>query len=514
MHSSSAEPGELKNIAIGGAFLTGIFVTITVLIFTVLLVPKLFAPVPIYPILWLFGLAIIVSIYDIFAHRLHLPIVVHALLFIIMQWLGLWGWIWVVTKTRPPFIFNPSAAIKIHWQWFLVLTILWVVTIFLIEILARLSRIPKETRVTDNMAKWYTEIKVDLVPWEHAWRGWRFSVILVMLITVLGLALSFSYLKVDRFLNLLITGLLLIQLLMGFVLIAVGFFYLKRAFWKTDNLEPDLNFKTVWRRGMTPLLAGLTIFGLIMPVNFKALDKWWLISLVNWLLKFFWKMPVNQANPLTRLEGLGTAFTHLNNTKPSILMQIIQLVVMILGGLIILMVPLVILAFIMAMIGLIFSKIFGGEINRLKGLRGALIKIYLFWLNLWRKRRSRSWFFFSKRDQQSDIKNEVESQKKVAKNKPHFWGRGSQAIIRRGYYRLIGIARTHGFHWQPTQTPQDIASELTGLLPDEKGSITEVTENYQLARYGLKEPPIEKVTLFERIRRTLQRRLRLFRRGM
>ncbi len=513
MHSSSTEPVELKNIAIGGAFLTGIFTGVTILTFITILAPKLLAPLPVYPVLWLLGLAMVVAGYDIFAQRLHLPFVIHLLLFIIMQWLGLWGWIRVMAKIRSSLIFNPLAAIQMHWQWFLVLSVLWVGTVYLIEILARLSLIPKGNRLTNNANKWDTEFKVDLVPWERAWRSWRISVFFIMLSTVLGVAFGISHLKTGRFSEFLITVLLFIQLLIGFVLIAVGFFYLKRAFWKTDNLEPDPGFKTVWRRGTIPLLAGLTIFSSILPANFKTLTQWWLFDLANWLLRFFGQMPKNQASPLERLEKIGTASVHvLNNSKPNIIMQILQLIIMILGGIIAVGVPLIILGCILAVIGLILSKILGGEINRLKNLRGALHKIYLFWLNLWRKRSSGSWLFFSKREKQGDFKNTIAKPKKTSQNKSHFWGRGSQAIIRRGYYRLIGIARTHGYNWRPTQTPQDIASELAGLLPDENGSIIEVTENYRLARYGLREPPDEKVMLFERIRRTLQRRLRLFRR--
>ncbi len=507
MHFSSAGPGDLKNTPVGGAVLAGVFTAVTVFVFTVIFVPKLLIPSPVYTMLFLFGLAVIVAEYSIISHRLRLPFLLHMALFVILQWFGLWGRIWLVTGEIPPVFYPPFKTVAVHWEWFVTFTVLWLIILNFIGILARLSLIPESVKTSAVFARWSTELKIDLVPWERAWRSWRLTIFLTLMVTVLSVALGLTHLKTSKWLPIITTGLIIIQWVMGWVLISLGYFCLKRAFWKTDNLVPDHQFRTVWLSGVTPLLAGITVFGLVLPADFRAIDKWWLVSFADWFLKNFWKTPPDRPNPYSSLNRVAAGVTE--NTEPSLFIQIVQVIVMILTGLIVIAVPLIILTLLAVVIGYILSRTISNEVNRLKGLRGALIKIYLFWANLWRKRRRGRWPFFGRKEDGARA-DEVAALEKGQRHKAHLWGRGSQAIIRRGYYRLIGIARGQGFHWHPAQTPLDIASELTRMLPDEKISINEVTADYQLARYGLAEPPAEKIRLFERIRRTIQRRLQLY----
>jgi hypothetical protein len=132
MYSSSADPGELKNIAAGAAVLSGIFTALTVLIFIIILVPKLLSPSPLYTILCLFGLAMIASVYGILTSRLQLPFLLHGILFIVLQWFGLWGRLGLVSGKVPPVIYPVFKTIRNSWEWCVALTILWLITVHFI----------------------------------------------------------------------------------------------------------------------------------------------------------------------------------------------------------------------------------------------------------------------------------------------------------------------------------------------------------------------------------------------
>ncbi len=90
----------------------------------------------------------------------------------------------------------------------------------------------------------------------------------------------------------------------------------------------------------------------------------------------------------------------------------------------------------------------------------------------------------------------------------YFWGHGPRAIVRRGYYQLIQQARLQGLNWRCVQTPREIATGLTALLPEDAHSVTEVTADYHQARYGPQVPARGLVKTFERLRRFLQKQLR------
>lgn len=506
MHSTSVEPNESIGIAIGGIVLNSCFVTVFVLIFTFVYAPFLLAP-PALPgvVAWLGGLALLAGISDIVLYRLRLSLSSSLVLFILVQWLNLWGRIWFVTKTAPPFIFNPLPVLANHWPWLAVSTVLWWVVFICNRNLTLLRRIPKSFKDRNRIIyESLAEFKVDLTPWEKNWLDWRRLIILMLVITVLGFTIGVKSLPVSRETSNLLTGLLFFQVLLGFILITIGFYFYRRAFWKVEGLAPGSGFKAIWRRGLTLLLAVPVLIGLILPAGFTRLDQWWPSSLVHWINRILGNLFPERVRTAVPLINKLTHQYHLNNIQPNLLSRII--------GLIFAVVLLVI--FFIGFLGLLAIgtgylldklKVLAGDIKKLKGLPGLLIKFYLFWNKLWRQWRTKP--FFRGGSSSGDSSNQAGNAKNDPKRKTHSWGRGSQAIIRRGYFRLIEIARSRGFYWCPAQTPRDIASGLTELLPDAEASITEITADYRQARYDRQEPSPEKVRLFEKLRRVLQRRL-------
>ena len=198
----------------------------------------------------------------------------------------------------------------------------------------------------------------------------------------------------------------------------------------------------------------------------------------------------------------------IKNTQPSLF--ILQILVYIVVGLLVVGVVLLILTLFLIFIGFLVSKLFNGELGKFKNLQHTLQKFYLYWINWWRKRKHSSWRMFLRRKNHNSENDREKDYGDLVQKKIHFWGQGRQAVIRRGFYRLVAAARTQGLAWHSTDTPQEISSGLTGMLPDQREALSEITTDYQLARYGPFEPTPEKVKLFERLRRLVQLRLKKF----
>ena len=88
MDSSSPKPNELIEVPVLGAMLTGLFVTVTILILALILVPKLFLTSAGFIVFWCLGLALVVSVYECFRSSVALAIFTscHPVCFIILGW--------------------------------------------------------------------------------------------------------------------------------------------------------------------------------------------------------------------------------------------------------------------------------------------------------------------------------------------------------------------------------------------------------------------------------------------
>jgi hypothetical protein len=505
MHSSSIESDDLGKVPFGGALLTGGLITSLVLFFMAVLGPEQFMTRPLAIMLWCAGTAFTVAIIDILGYLLRIPLLIGGITFVVSQWLGLWGRIWMATQTLPPFIFNPLPVLKSDWLWCLLIAVVWGAVLGFHRILARLSRIPKSLTVKGDVSNSELNYRLILIQWQKDWQIWRLVIILLMGISILFFSVQFPVMRATTELRRIMIGLFFTEAAAGLLLLTAGFFYYKRACWKVEGVEPDPGFKTIWYQAFAILFGGMALFCGIIPADYGRPDEWWarLLTLISRNPTGPVPKVVNQIN---WIEKGMFQYSHINTTSPS-MQWIVKIIFIIAIGIPLLLV--LICIFVLA--GYLCARwypSFAGELDHLRGLPKVLIKFYLYWMNLWQSWRSRIGAGGKRKKEDTEIDyagNSPSGKKNIA----HSWGRGPQAIIRRGYYRMVDMARSRGFGWQPSQTPQDIATGLNGLLPDEEKAIREITVNYQQARYGPSEPPPEKVLLFERLRRTLERQLRL-----
>jgi hypothetical protein len=504
MHSSSPESDDLGKVPLAGALLTGGLISSLVLFFMAVLGPGQLMAQPLATILWCAGTAFTVAILDIPGYLLRIPLLVRGITFILSQWLGLWGRIWA-TQTLPPFIFNPLPIIKSHWLWCLLAAVIWGSVFSFHRILARLSRIPKNLAVKGDVSSSELNYQLILIQWHKDWHAWRAVIVLLMGISILFFSVQFPVMGATAELKKIMIGLFFGEVATGLLLLAVGFFYYKRACWKVEGVEPDAGFKTIWYQGLAGLFGGMALICGMVPGDFGRPDEWWARLLT--LISRTPAVPAPKAvKPINWVEK-GMA-QYANRNESSQLTEVALKIVFI----IVLMVPLLLaLISIIVLAGYLCSKLypsFARELDNIKGLPRTLIKLYLYWMDFWRSWRSRIGAGGQSKKENIAADYAGRSQSGL-KNQKHSWGRGPQAIIRRGYYRTVDLARSRGLYWQPSQTPQEIASKLNEFLPDEQKAIHEITSDYQQARYGLSEPPPERVWLFERLRRTLEKQLRL-----
>ncbi len=507
MHSSLPESDDLGKALFSGAVLAGSLVASFIVFFMAIWGPEQLMAQPLGIIFWVTGLALTVAILNALGDLLRIPLLTRGIILIVSQWLGLWGRIWIATQTIPPFVFNPLPLIKSNWLWCLLIAVIWGSIISLQRILARLSRVPQKLTFTSDSSNSDLNDNLILIQWRKDWSTWRWVIISLIFISVLFFGVQFPVMRASTVLRKIMIGLFFIEVATGWLLLAIGFFYFKRACWKVDGVEPGIGFKTIWYRWLAILFGGMALFCGIVPADFGRHDEWWarLLTLIS--KSTTGPVPAPEVpTPIDWVEKGMTQYMNLNQSG-----QLTKLVIKI-ALIIALVIPLIaVIICIIVLAGYLCSKLYPSlarELDQIKGLPKTLIKLYLYWVNLWRGWRSRikSGSRIKRGDSDTDFPDGSQPEEK---NKRYSWGRGPQAVIRRGYYRTVEQARSHGLQWEPSHTTQDIASGLNELLPEEAKAINEITFNYQQARYGSSEPPLEKVRLFERLRRGLERQLRL-----
>lgn len=505
MHSSSIESDDLGKVPFSGALLTGGLITSLVLFVMAVFGSEQLMARPLAIMLWCAGTVFTVAILDVFGYLLRIPLLIRGITFIVSQWLGLWGRIWIAAQTLPPFIFNPVPVIKSNWLWCLLVAVIWGAVFGFHRILARLSRIPKSLTVKGDVSNSDLNYKLILIQWQRDWSTWRVVIVLLIGVSILFFGVQFPVMRATTELRTIMIGLFFTEVATGLLLLAAGFFYYKRACWKVEGFEPDPGFKTIWCQALAIIFGGMALFCCIVPADYGRSDEWW-ARLLTLMSKNSTGPAPKVANQINWIEKGMLQYSNINTTSPS--MQLIVKIIFIIA----IGIPLLlVLICIVVLTGYLCTRLypsFARELDHLKGLPKILIKCYLYWMNLWQSWRSRIETAGKRKKDDTEIDyagNSPSGKKNIA----HSWGRGPQAIIRRGYYRIVDMARSRGFRWQPSQTPQDIALGLNRLISDEEQAIHEITTHYQQARYGLNEPPPEKVRLFERLRRTVERRLRL-----
>lgn len=494
------DSGGFEDVAVGGIVLTSSFITATLLLLIALLMPGLFLSQTIPTILWFWGSALAAGVLDIVVSRLGLGLWLHMAVFMVTQWAGWWVRIRLVMKLQVPFLFNPVPLVRDDWEWIVTVAILWWTVVIYSRILNRLSRIPQSYSKPLGTGWEDVEYKPNLSLWEKDWRTWRTMVLLLMFVAVLGFMIWFP-LTGSRAIQ--VGGLLFVQIILGFALIATGFFLYRRAFWQADGFAPDARFRRIWRRGTALLLFGPAIIGLILPGSFRKLDEWWLFRGLGRLLRK--GNPEGIGNP-PALENLTERLDQSRNLmEPGLLMTIMAYLLGV--PVLILLVVGILLVFVLSVVYLLDRlKLIPGEMVKLKGIRGLIIQLYLRWLKFWRRRRAKGFLRWRNRD--TGRMGAAHGSKKTKSRQSLGWGRGPKAMIRRGYFRFVGHARARGFRFNATLTPREIAAGLAPLLPGEENSLAEITKSYHEARYGPEEPEPERARLFEELRRMLQGRMR------
>jgi uncharacterized membrane protein YpjA len=507
MYSSSRESGNIGKVPLSGAILTGCLVASVVLFLMAVMGPELFMSQPLALILWCLGVAFSVAILDTLGYLLGIPLLIRGITFIVSQWIGLWGRIWLATHTIPPLFFNPSPVLKAEWLWCLLAAAIWGAISGFHRTLARLSQTPKRIAIQEKDAS-HADIdyRLILVRWRKDWQAWRVVITALMAVSVLIFGVQFPVMHASQSLKRMMVVLFLGEVATGFMLLTGGFFYFKRACWKLEGVEPDSRIKPIWYQWFGVLFGGIGILSILIPADFGRYDEWW-AQILTLLSKTHNTAPPAPLKSKDWVEPGMLQYMNLNILNPMVkgAIKVIMIIAVAIPSLVLLITVLILLGYLCTKLYPSFSR----EVENIRGLPKVLIKIYQYWLN--RYRNWRDWIGAGAKNKLIDEAGVFEVFSDMEKfNQGHSWGRGTQAIIRRGYYRMVHLARSRGLHWQPTQTPQEIASGLNELIPDEGNAIREITSNYQQARYGQHEPPPEKVRLFERLRRGLENRLRVF----
>ncbi|HEX7713982.1 MAG TPA: DUF4129 domain-containing protein [Bacillota bacterium] len=486
--------GEEKPPLLGTVILSGYAATVG-LYLAVLTLPGLLRPAP-----WVFVLSILVfslfsALYRIGTWNLRLPMLWHGFVAAIALWLGIAGWVFFRGGPVAACFSRPFGVVAEEWEWLLVVVLTWVLTVWFGDLLRRLARVPQHPAVPKPSKQIWEDAdnRISLVPWEDAWKSWRGSLCGVIILEVLGWivvrGVSPQSIRPSA------GWLLLLETGIGLGLWSLGYFYYQRAFWRSDKLVPGSGLSRNWLRFCAGFIVILVCAALVLPATVPSLN-WDFLGRLLAKLEISGDATVPESI-LSRNPG------RVQETMPPRDFSIISLIMGLLYQVIL---PLFCLLFIIGVIGYLFFRFCAGEVDKIKGLRGALIKFYLFWRGLFtRCLRSVTEYLGMKPLSQDSVSTEARSRKKHSSLE---WGRGPRAIIRRGYYRLIQFARESGLKWRHSRTPEELAADLARILPQDGETISTLTEDYLAARYGPEPPAAGRAGRFERLRRVVLNHLK------
>lgn len=499
---------EARQLPVMAAHLAGGFGALIALLIGLAWTPGLLEK-SFWPTILLVGIDSFATVwYVVWAYGLGLPLLLHLgyHLMLNVAVLNLWG----ILGGGAGVILNPIQLIRVAPERFQLLAITVVIALLLADSVTRMERMLQnlwrkaEARFRQTQNYTYQpgqgvvldEVeKLDLTPNLVEWKSLRFKVV-----GLLALGLFCLNCRVPRLVGLepvFPAAILLLATFTGLLLLTRGYYDYQRAVWKSEGLEPDVSTSVLWQKWT----LGLGLAALLLTAPLPAFPP--LGSILG--DRFIHSME-NQSNYPNRFETDRTPnnsharqFPRKSEGDPVSLAYFLVMVLVCLGGTGLIAVAVLVGA------GYLLYKSAAGEAKKWRGLPRFLVRCYLKWRGFWAHTRER---LQARRGRLREMDREERRVAGMQAKKAHYtWGRGTRAVVRRGYFRLISLARKQGLPWRDSQAPREMAEQLAQMLPDEPGKVAQLTETYLRARYGADELPAEEVPAFERLRKALAAKL-------
>lgn len=319
--------------------------------------------------------------------------------------------------------------------------------------------------------------------WEQEWNRWR-TIIVTLFLVVFALAIIGSHLRQEPISLFQLELLILSVFATCLLLLTHGYRLYKRAVWNGESLDTHQFRSKDWVRWTGYLLAIVFLVSLILPAGYGI------------------SMNGGGATHISRPQDI-VAFKEHDQQDATGLMDIV--LGNALGGTLLAFMVLIILAVVIFPF-VVFGGVFYNFDSRKLSVFAHIVKKFMaFWRSFRQEIIRLGQELFS--SYSSDRLNS-DSDKRTSLNRVTYsWGKGSRAVIRRGYYRLVTHGQEHGMVLRKCQTSREIGESLKNLVDGQDESIDHVTNIYQEARYGPVSPDSDDVKVFERIRRTIQEKL-------
>lgn len=502
MASSSLQ--ESKDFSAGLHLLAAVYFWLFMVLLSHIILPRLYRPSLVIPTLLLLFLAVGGSFFGEVRPLRELPALLRGLFFCLLQGGAFSLWVWFCRAERGELLLSPRQIFKFP-QWWIPALITWVGAQQLSRLLFGLQNRPSHP--VHSWKKQWDEDTLDLTFWVTSWRTFRFTVVALLGIGVVFLAVPANLTGQQYFVPTNLGKILLwLMTCCALALLAGGNYLYQRVFWLRDELKVAAFSPKEWQAQTAQTLLGLSVLAMLLPGNFQAMG-WkvmrWIFQKVDSLLQKPAGYELNlesQTNPYMSING-----SMAEGAEPGLFQQIVTLLYL----LVMLIIAVSIGAVILLFFGALLYRLCKGEIQKLRGLPRVLASLYAFVCQLWQTRRQRTATFGKDPlGQAGDVTASLPKRSKV-----YSWGRGTRALIRRGYCRLLRSARQQGLEWSASQTPEEIGLALGEMLPAETEAVRIVTIGYEEARYGPEDPPKEKLLHFDGFRRTLQKKLGLVKRS-
>lgn len=386
--------------------------------------------------------------------------------------LGIWGWLDQGFVSLLTLFFN-------HNDWVLVAAVTGGLAQRLAKLLCRLYSRPQavQTEGEENTNR------IDLSGWQEAWDRWRGTMAAlagVALLVILIRSFTGTGWIQDVWTTLFLFGLLGA----GAILYADAFLCMRQAVWTGEFCEWAQDIFKLWLKWFVGVFGVLMLVSWALPAKFS--------HSLNVSKLIFSEVQVDHD---LILSPPGPELPETDVTTELTWSELIFSYLYFLGhltafggvGILMIIFPFVLLGYCFYHLGR----------QRGMGLCGILAVLGRFWQNWWRR------LFQKPGEQRTGLF--VPDGGQQGKERPvYYWGRGSNAVVRRGYFHLITEARAKGLAWRGQQTPEETAEKLQTMLPGEEAAIREITGTYHRARYGPPSLARELAAAFENLRWRLQ----------
>lgn len=488
---------EKEQAPLVGTVMISCYAAVAGVYFAALALPELFQPASRLFILSIIFFSLLGAFYRISTWNLRLPMLWHGFIIITVLGLGWCGWVSVRSGSIAITLSRPLTMLGKEWKWLLVVAVCLGLTWWFGDLLRCLATVPRKPTVPKISERIWEDVtnRISLGPWETAWKSWRGSLCIIITVEALGFAVTKGI--GAGTISASAGWLLLLEAGIGLSLWSLGCFYYQRAFWYSAELTPGPGLSCNWLRACAGLITIFISLALLMPAAFPT-PNW------DYLGRLLAKLELSGGETVP--ESIWSGNRQQAAETPPPVNREFSIISLLMGLLYQVFLPLLSLLFGLGVIGYLCYRLCAGEFEKVKGLRGALIKFYLFWRNLFHYCLSSVTEYLGMKPLSQDS---IFDPGRSRESRPRFqWGRGPQAIIRRGYYRLIQLARRSGLSWRRTRTPEELAADLARILPQDEEVIVTLTEDYQMARYGPEPPAASRAGRFERLRRVVLNHLK------